>query len=197
MNLIKITPLLKRRTKDMIADMMPEYKYSRITNSGIVKLKKNWWSFKTTTVNITDLYFDVFLKRLADNCKRKGYGDTYERIFSNDIYVILQLKSYKNTISIDDYVWQKYNALFREVPIIKIDSSVALSTDLYLPILSPVSSKYIPGVEKLLRNMKKIDPVESLIEKISKIRKKQLKALHEASRFVIHSGGLTSYRIVA
>lgn len=184
MNIIKITPLLKKRVKVMCKDLIPQYQYVRITGKGLVILKSKWWSFKRTIINITDLFIDVLPKKLAESCKRKGYGDTYERLFSNDIYVMLQLKAYKKNINIEEYIWEKYNRLHREVPSIQIMTNIILESpeDIYLPILSPVSSYFIPGVEKLLKRMKKRDSVESLIEKISKI---QRRALHEVSRFVI------------
>ena len=176
MKLIKVTSLVKRRTKKLIADLMPEYKYIRVRNSGIVKLKKKWWSFKKIIIPITDLYIHEFPKRLAASCKNKGYGDTYEKLFNNDIYVMLQLKSYKKEINIVDYIWNKYNVLHREVPIITVTTNLVMMekpSNLYLPVLSPVSRKYIPGFEKLLRNVRKKDSVESLIEKISKIQLKR------------------------
>jgi hypothetical protein len=173
MNLIQINSLTKRRTKNILQDLIPEYKYQRVTNHGLIILKKRWWSLKKTIVNITDLYIDIFPRKLADRLKEKGHGDGFINLFNNDIYVMMQLKAYKKDYSIVDYVWQKYNVLLREVPIIKTTvSEFVLETtqNRYLPILSPVSTYYIPGVEKLLRRMKKSDSVESLIEKISKIK---------------------------
>lgn len=173
MNLIKVTRLVKRRVKDMIVSLMPEYGYVRVTNRGLVILKKNWWSFKKTIINITDLFIDVFPKKLAESCKRKGYGDTYERIFSNDLYVMMQLKSYKKDVDLVEYIWEKFNRLHREVPVINItveDIALQSPSNIYLPVLSPVSSYYIPGIEILLKKRKKKGTAESLIEKISKIQ---------------------------
>lgn len=173
MNLIKITPLVKKRVKVLIADLIPEFKYIRVSNQGLVTLKTKWWSFKKTTINITDLFIDILPKKLSDSCKRKGYGDTYERIFSNDIYVIMQLKSYKKDFDIVDYIWNKYNVLHREVPVIKTATNVLVlenPKDIYLPVLSPVSSYFIPGIEKLLKKRK--GTVNVLIEQISKIQKR-------------------------
>lgn len=173
MKLIKVTPLVKRRVKVLVADLIPEFKYVRISNQGLIVLKKNWWSFKRTIVNITDLFIDILPKKLSDSCKRKGYGDTYERIFSNDIYIMMQLKSYKKEVDLVEYIWNKYNVLHREVPVLKTTTEVIVLEDpkyLYLPVLSPVSSFFIPGIEKLLRKRK--GTVESLIEKISKIQRR-------------------------
>lgn len=173
MKLIRITSLLKRRTKQMLVDLLPEYKYSRITNQGVVILKSNKWSLRRTIINITDLYIDIFPKRLAEACKRKGYGDTYSRLFSNDIYVILQIKAYKKTIKIEDYMWDKYNILHREVPILTVTLETNTLLDVskqYIPVLSPVSSYFIPGIETLIKRMKtKKTPVEKMIEKIKRI----------------------------
>lgn len=173
MNLIKVTRLTKRRVKDMIVGLMPEFGYVRVTNRGLVILKKNWWSFQKTIVNITDLFIDIFPKKLAESCKRKGYGDTYERIFSNDLYVMMQLKSYKKDVDLVEYIWEKFNRLHREVHVVHtVVDMVALesSSNIYLPVLSPVSSYYIPGIETLLKKRKKKGTIESLIEKISKIQ---------------------------
>lgn len=173
MNLIKITRLTKRRVKDMIVDLMPEYGYIRVTNRGLVILKTNWWSFRKTIINITDLFIDVLPKKLADSCKRKGYGDTYERMFSEDLYVMMQLKSYKKDIDIVEYIWEKFNRLHREVPIVTTlvkELYLESSSSLYLPVLSPTSSYYLPEIEILLKKRKKKGTVEEIIEKISKIQ---------------------------
>jgi len=170
MNLIKITPLLKKRVKLMIVDLLPGYGYIRVTNQGLVILKKKWWSFKKTVINVTDLFIDILPRKLSESCKRKGYGDTYARLFNNDIYIILELKSYKKDFDIVEYIWNKYNVLHREVPIIRITTSIAIPSNSYLPVLSPVSSYFIPGIEKLLKNMNKKDSFNHLIEKISKIQ---------------------------
>ena len=156
----------------MLKDLFPEYKYQRLTARGIVILKANWWSFKKTILNITDLYIDQFPKRIAAELKLRKRGDAFMSMFNNDIYVMMQLRAYKKEINIVDYMWKQYNVLLREVVVLKTTTSeilVEIPSERYLPVLSPVSSYYIPGVEKLLRKMMK-DPVESLVEKISKIK---------------------------
>ena len=174
----------------MIVDLFPEFSYIKVTNQGMVILKNKWWSFKKTTVNITDLFIDILPKKIAESCKRKGYGDTYERLFSNDIYILLQIKAYKQEINIEDYIWNKYNTLHREVPIVKVVTNIFSLDDpenRYVPVLSPLSSYFIPGIEKLLKDRRK----KNVVNKISKILMKQPKALFEATRFVIT--GVVSY----
>jgi hypothetical protein len=173
MNLIQITSLTKKRTKNILQDLLPDYKYQRVTNQGLVILKKRWWSLKKTIVTISDLYLSVFPKAIADRLKQKNLGEGFISLFNNDIYVMLQLKAYKKDIDIVDYIWQKYNTLLREVPVITITTSEFILEDeseRYLPVLSPVSNFYIPGFEKLIKRMKKKDSAESLIGKISKIQ---------------------------
>jgi hypothetical protein len=175
MKLINITKLVKSRTKDIVTNLMPEFTYVRVSNSGIVTLKEKWWSIPRTIINITDLYIDVFPKKLAESCQRKGYGKSYNQIFSNDLYVMLQLRAYKKDINIVDYIWKKFNLLHREVPIITTVQTVrALSSSMhYLPVVSPISRLYIPGVEKLIRSMYKKDTFEDLLQKITKIQFKR------------------------
>jgi len=192
MNIIKVTPLLKRRVKQMVKDLLSEYNYVHVTKHGLVILKTKWWSFKKTILNVTDLFIDVLPNRLAENCKHKGYGDTYARMFNNDLYVILQLKAYKKTVDIVDYIWNKYNVLYREVPTLFTNVESAIledQTNRYLPVFSPISSYFIPGVVKLLRRSKR-GSVDGLIEKISKIQLRRPKMLYEASRFIINIPGL-------
>ena len=180
MNIIKVTQLTKKRVKDMIADLMPEYKYVRVRNSGVVMLKKRWWSFKYTTVNVTDLFIDTFPKLIVECCKRKGYGDGYSVLFSDNLYVLLRLRAYKKDVDLVGYVWQQYNKLIREVPKLSVIVSSAVIEDpssRYTPVLSPVSNRYIPGVEILLRRNKKNDSVENLVEKITKIKSRVPKVL--------------------
>ena len=164
----------------MIVDLLPEFGYSRVTKRGVVILKDKWYSFKKTILTITDLYLDVFPKRLSDSCKKSNKGNMFDKVFSNDIYVFLQLRKYKKSINIADYVWEKYNVLHREVPTITITiDTIMLSSTVgkNLPVISPVSSLYLPSVETLLKKIIKKDSVESLVEKISKIRARGQQAI--------------------
>jgi hypothetical protein len=184
MKLINITPYNKRRIRNMVIDLLPEFGYVRVTNRGLVVLKKTWWSIKRTVVNVTDLCIDILPNRLAASCKRKGYGDTYERMFSNDIYIMMQLKSYKKDFDILNYIWDKFNTLHRAIPVVTLTTETRSLRSGYLPVLSFVSTKYIPGVEKLLKNMHKTKRTENVIFRVIKL---QTKALREASsRFIIN-----------
>jgi hypothetical protein len=192
MNLIKITQLVKRRVKDLVSGLLPEFGYVRVTNQGLVVLKKKWWSFNRTIVNVKDLFIDVLPRKLAESCRPKGYGDLYKRLFSNAIYFLLQLRAYKKNMDIVDYIWDKYNLLYREIPTVTTTVEVNVLEDpayRYLPVLSPMSSYYIPGVTRLLRIMRRKGSVERILEKISKIISKRTyitNVLEEASRFVIY-----------
>ena len=174
MKLIKITNVLKRRVKQMVVDLLPEFGFVRVTNRGSVILKKKWWSFKKTVVNITDLFIDILPNELAKSCQRKGFGDTYARLFSNDIYVMLQLKAYKDDVDIAEYIWNKYNILHREVPTIIITSEVFLEnpSEYRFPILSSMSSYFIPGFETFLKRKK--SHIDELVTKIQKIQRKAI-----------------------
>ena len=169
MNLIKVTPLTKRRTKQIISDLMPWFSYVRITNQGIVILRKKWWHlFKRTVTNITDLYIDVLPTELSRRCQKKGYGSSYSNVFANDIYVMLQLKSYKKSFDIVGYVWKQYDKLIREVPIIQViaTNNIIEESQVYLPI--PSSYCYIPGFERFLKTRKTFS--QYITEQISKLR---------------------------
>lgn len=180
MNIIRVTSLTKKRIKQMMGDLFPEYSYIRVRRNGMVILKKKWWYLKKITTNVTNLLIDTIPRKLSEACKRKGFGDTYDRIFSNDIYVFLQLRSYKKNVDLVDYMWQKYNVLYREVPILSVTVNTAMIENpntRYIPMISPVSCLYIPRIEKLLKGMKKKDSIEYLIEKISKVKVKTNKVL--------------------
>jgi hypothetical protein len=181
MNLIKVTNVLKRRVKQMVLDLLPEFGFVRVTNRGSVILKKNWWSFRKTVVNITDLFIDILPNQLAKSCQRKGFGDTYAHLFSDDIYIMLQIKAYKADIDIAEYIWNKYNMLHREVPIITITSEVFLEnpSEYRFPVLSSTSSKFIPGFETFLKRKK--NTIDELITKIQKI---QRKAIEQTTRVI-------------
>ena len=184
MKLINITPYNKRRIKHMVIDLMPEFGYVRVTNSGLVILKKTWWSIKRTIINVTDLCIDILPNRLAASCKRKGYGDTYERMFSNDIYIMMQIRSYKKDFDILNYIWEKFNTLHRAVPIVTLTTETRSLRDAHLPVLSFVSTKYIPGVENLLKQMRKAKKKESVIFKVILLKARELR--EASSRFLIN-----------
>jgi hypothetical protein len=181
MKLIKITNILKRRVKQMVLDLLPEFGFVRVTNRGSVILKKDWWSFRKTIVNITDLFIDILPNKLAESCQRKGFGDTYARLFSDDIYVMMQIKAYKQDIDIAEYIWNKYNILYREIPTITITSEVFLENpaEYRFPVLSSMSSYFIPGFETFLKRKK--NTIDELITKIQSI---QRKAIEQTTRVI-------------
>ena len=116
MRLIKITPAVKLRVKEMVLNLMTEYDYVKVRKSGLVTLKRKWWSLKKDRVSITDLMVGEIPKKIAEVAMLGGKGDKYLTMFSSHIASILHISTYSIRFNLVDYVWDKYTELCLEVP---------------------------------------------------------------------------------
>lgn len=178
MRLINITPITKRRVKEMAKTMIPGVGYVKVTTQGLVILKKKWYSLRRNVVPLTDLCIKEFPRRISQkaNENNKGYG--YASILSNNIANIVYINSYTDSTEFNliNYLWKMYNDLYKEIPVIlyKIEESLESIENKYgewLPQLSIFSSKVMYGIDHILNKYKREKEGNILIKKIKNIRK--------------------------
>lgn len=178
MRLIKITPIIKIRVKEMILDLFPEYKYVKVKKTGLVSLKKNRWSLRRETLSLTDLAISVIPKRIAKRAKEDNKGNEYLNVFNSYISSMVYMSIYDCHFDIIEYIWNKYVELCLEIPTILIDVEDLdmLDVSYNRPIaLSFNKNRYFHGIvrdisPKKLPTYKK----DSVVSKINKLKKKYL-----------------------
>lgn len=141
--MINVTSVVKNRVKDMVETLLPDVGYVKVKNSGLVVLKKRWYSFKKVTTTVTDLLIGVLPEKISEFTVNRNDGVNYLRVFNEHISMMLALRAYNSMFNICDYVWDQYNKHCVIVPeiVIRTDKEVLfLKKHNYLPVKSPFST---------------------------------------------------------
>ena len=152
MRIVFITRIVKDRVKRMITDLLPEVGYISINNSGLVTMKRRWWSLSKVNTTVTDLLVGVIPEKIAEYAvASKGIG--YTRVFNQQIYTLLAGRGFNPNFDICDYVWKEYTAHCVNMP----DFVVATNTERiivekknYLPISIPTPSGMLRSLTDLI-----------------------------------------------
>jgi hypothetical protein len=177
MRLIKITPTVKLRVKKMILGLFDEYNYVRVRKTGLISLKRRWWSLKRTRVSLTDLIIGEIPKRIAKQAKALGKGDEYLALFNINIASVIHISTYSEEFCVVDYVWNKYIDLCLEVPVVGFLSE---ETDIHLPEsreripLDFIENTYWYGIIRSLQLRKLSYQDPSVASQVSEIKSEYL-----------------------
>lgn len=175
MRLIKITPIVKLRVKEMVLNLMTEYDYVRVRKSGLVTLKRKWWSLKKDRVSVTDLMVGEIPKKIAEVATLGGKGDNYLTMFSSHIASILHISTYSTRFNLVDYIWDKYTELCLEVPIVFFEfNEFELEEKKDFPALNFFEDTYWMGIIKSLKKQALPAPESIVTEQINAIKSKVL-----------------------
>lgn len=175
MRLIKITPIVKLRVKEMVLNLMTEYDYVRVRKSGLVTLKRKWWSLKKDRVSVTDLMVGEIPKRIAEVATLGGKGDNYLTMFSSHIASILHISTYSIRFNLVDYVWDKYTELCLEVPAISFEfNEFELEEKQELIALNFFEDTYWMGIIKSLKKHALPAPDSKVTKQINAIKSEVL-----------------------
>ena len=128
MRIIKITPVAKKRVKQMILGLFPGIGYARITSRGLAILKATRWSLKREIVPITDLCIYEIPKRIAEKASRKRLGENQIHVFNHHITTLMQLKYYNDKFDLLEYVYTQYAIVCMETPIVKTKEILAIES---------------------------------------------------------------------
>jgi len=160
----------------MLLNLFPEYKFVRVRKSGLIVLKKTWWSLRRTVVSITDLMVGEIPKRIADKAKRDGKGTEYLKLFNTHISTIIHISAYSDSFCVVDYVWDRYTELCIEVPLISFEINeyeLNEKSRNFIP-LGFFENTYWFGIIKSLKQTRLSYRGSPIIDKINKIKNKYL-----------------------
>ena len=175
MRLIKITPIVKLRVKEMVLNLLTDYNYVRVRRSGLVTLKRRWWSLRRERVSVTDLIVGEIPKCIAEIAALGGKGVEYLTMFSSHIASILHISTYSNHFNLVDYVWDKYTELCLEVPKVSFEfNEFELEEKKDFIALSFFEDTYWMGIIKSLKLQALPSPKSKLMEQVNTIKSKVL-----------------------
>lgn len=170
--IVQINSITKMRVKDMVLGLMPEVGYVRVSNSGIVTMKKKWWSFSRVRTTVTDLIVGVLPKKVASFAlKVNGRGNS--RVFNEHIAMLLSLGNYSIQFDACDYLWEQYQKYCMEVPTIIINTNnemAVLQKKSYLPALSKVSTGTVSAIAELIQGKQPSRIQRRFVKKLNEMR---------------------------
>ena len=161
MHILSPTKLQKKKLKEMIPKLFPQYQFVRFGPCGVIFLSKSFWHslFSHTTIHITELCTVLIPERLEKLDNRITDDEDlfvpYQRVYNKYSHVVLDLLHHRAN-NIIDYLYdehtyikygiqKKYNTAFNIIP----ESTITLSQIVLQPAkkdsiaLSPLSPSYI------------------------------------------------------
>jgi len=161
MHLISPTTLQRKKLKEMIRKLFPQYQYVKFGPCGVIFLSKSFWHvlFKCKTIHITELCTVYIPERLEKLDTRtildKGEFTPYQRVYNKYSYIVLDLLHHRAN-NIIDYLYDEYTYIkygihkkYYVVNNVLPETTYTLSEVLSNPIkkdslvLSPLSNAYI------------------------------------------------------
>lgn len=176
MNIIRNTKLNRVRIKIMTKELFPEYNYIRVKKSGVVVLKKHWYSLKRQLTLTTDLVLDVIPNLLTDAANKNWEYPMRPNMFADELYVLLRVRDYKRNVDIVSTLWKYFNSLCRNIPTITLveQKPYRLAKEqAWLPVLSVLSAPALPNLDKIVNYTNDSSSVNNVISKFVNILKRQ------------------------
>lgn len=104
MHIISPTILQKKKLKEMILRLFPEYQYVKFGSNGLISLSKSFWYFifKRETVHISELC-TVYIPERLEKLENK----TKMRVYNIHSHIVLDLLHYKAN-GVIDYLYDEY-----------------------------------------------------------------------------------------
>lgn len=166
-NLIKITYLNKKKIVEMCVSLLPRVGYARVTNSGIIILKKSKWSLFRRRLPVTDVVMKYLPIEIGKLICKKDKRDVYIAMFHDKVATIVSLIKYTDKLDLLDTIYKEY---LKACYVIEPVESIA---DYTPPIIAKIKTYGIIGnFNQLLNKSNK----HSLYNKIEKL-KEQTKTL--------------------
>ena len=113
MHILSPTPLQKKKLKEMILRLFPEYGYIKFKPHGLISLSKSFWHslFKRNMVHITELctvYIPERLEKLESRTIEELDGRVhYQRVYNIRSHTVLDLLHHRAN-GIIDYLYNEY-----------------------------------------------------------------------------------------
>ena len=174
MHILSPTTLQKKKLKEMIRKLFPQYQFVRFGPCGIILLSKSFWRslFTRKTVHIVELCTVLIPERLEELDSRTIDGEDrfirYQRVHNKYSHIVLDLLHHRAN-SIIDYIYDEYtyikygihknyHIIHNTIPESTITLSNVMSQSLKRDsiVLSPLSNSYI---KQALKTWKEASPV--------------------------------------
>lgn len=161
MQILSPTVLQKRKLKEMIQKLFPQYQFVRFGPCGIIFLSRSFWHvlFKHKTIHITELCTVHIPERLEKLDTRtiidEGDFIPYQRVYNKYSHIVLDLLHHRANNIIDylydEYTYikygihKKYHTIHNTLPATTYTLSEILSNPIKKDslVLSPLSNTYI------------------------------------------------------
>lgn len=146
----------------MCVALLPKVGYARVTPSGIVILKKAWWSLCRRKIPVTDIiikYLPLEIGKLI--CKSKD-RDVYISLFNYQVATVVSLTKYTPHLDLFAYVYKEYAKAC-----LMVESDEKVVVDFQEPIVANLQSFSVP---KSLSKYKTVYSKHSLSKKIQKLK---------------------------
>lgn len=163
-NLINLTYGNRKKIAEMCEVLLPKVGYARVTHSGIVILKKTWWSLKRKKIPITDIiikYLPIEIGRLLIKAKDRA---VYVELFNYRVATIVSLTKYTPHFDLFAYVYDEYTkACF------SVDPEYRVVIDYQEPIPNKIQNYSIkPSLDNITVNKNKY----KLSKRIQKLKER-------------------------
>jgi hypothetical protein len=172
MRIVNVNPLIKTRVKDMVLTLLPDVGYVKVSNSGLVTMKRKWWSIRKVQSTVTDMVVGVLPQKISEfSLAERGRG--YQRVFNEHIAALMSLRSYNPQFDVCNYVWEQYVKYCVEVPTIIVNTNneiKILEKKNYLPIAFRISPKSIRSITELIQEDPKSRQQQKFIKKLNSFR---------------------------
>jgi len=115
MQLITLTKLQKKKLKEMVVKLFPEFQYVRFKQHGLISLSKSFWHslFYSDTVHITELCTVRIPEKLEELDLRMKGDNAYHRAYNQYSHIVLDLLHHRASKIVDylydEYIHIKYN----------------------------------------------------------------------------------------
>jgi hypothetical protein len=161
-SLIKINYITKKKIAEMCVVLLPRVGYARVTNSGIVILKRSWWSLRRTRIPVTDIiikYLPIYIGTLMH---KKDTREVYIAMCNDKVATIVSLTKYTDKLDLLDYVYREY----AKACLISEPEDLTLSYN--LPIRGRVHSFNLSPIFKKMKVKEQKITIASKVEKLRK-----------------------------
>lgn len=137
----------------MVLSLIPDVGYVTVASSGLVTMKRKWWSLRNVQSTVTDLVIGVLPKMISEFAMSTN-GPEYQRVFNEHIAALMSLRTYNPQFDTCNYVWEQYQKYCVEVPHIVINTNnelLILKKKNYLPIPLKISTKKIAAIADFIQ----------------------------------------------
>lgn len=106
--LIKINYLTKKKIVEMCVVLLPGIGYVRVTNSGLVIMKRHWWSLRRKKIPVTDIIIKYLPIEIGKLICQKDKRDVYISMFNDRVATVVSLTKWSPHMDLLNHVYKEY-----------------------------------------------------------------------------------------